>query len=57
MAADLGYSHFLWAGTFIMFFQMKFKFSKKIKQFMILYKICFVLTGLLCFSSKSLNPE
>jgi len=39
MAADPGYSHFLWAGTFIMFFQMKFKFSKK--QFMILYKICF----------------
>jgi len=31
MAADLGYSHFLWAGTFIMFFQMKFKFSKKNK--------------------------
>ena len=30
-AADLGYSHFLWAGTFIMFFRMKFKFSKKIK--------------------------
>jgi len=29
MAADLGYSHFLWAGTFIMFFQMKFTFSKK----------------------------
>ena len=41
MAADLAYSHFLWAGTFIMFFQMKFKFSKKFKQFMILYKICF----------------
>ena len=39
MAADLGYSHFLWAFTFIMFFQMKFKFSKK--QFMILYKIWF----------------
>ena len=31
MAADLDYSHFLWAGTFIMFFQMKFKFSKKIQ--------------------------
>jgi len=29
MAADLGYSQFLWAGAFIMFFQMKFKFSKK----------------------------
>ena len=30
MAADLiGQSHFLWAGTLIMFFQMKFKFSKK----------------------------
>ena len=34
MAADWGYSHFFWAGTFIMFFQMKFKFSKQ--QFMIL---------------------
>jgi len=29
MVADLGWSHFLWAGTLIMFFQMKFKFSKK----------------------------
>ena len=29
MAADLGYSHFLGTGAFIMFFQMKFKFSKK----------------------------
>ena len=32
MEADRGYSHFLWAGTFIMFFQMKFKFSKKIQR-------------------------
>jgi len=31
VAADLCCSHFLWAGTFIMFFQMKFKFSKKIQ--------------------------
>ena len=31
MAADLGYSQFLWAGAFTMFFQMKFKFSKKIQ--------------------------
>jgi len=31
MAADLGLSHFLWAGTLIMFFQMKFKFSKKFR--------------------------
>ena len=29
MAADLGWSHFLWAGTLIMFLQIKFKFSKK----------------------------
>ena len=29
MAADLGWNHFLWAGTLIMLFQMKFKFSKK----------------------------
>jgi len=27
MAADLGQRHFLWAGTLIMFFQMKFKFQ------------------------------
>jgi len=31
MAVDLGESHFLWAGTLIMYFQMKFKFSKKIQ--------------------------
>ena len=31
MTADLGSNHFLWAGTLIMFFQMKFKFSKKIQ--------------------------
>ena len=31
MAADLGLSHFLWAGTLITFFQMKFKFSKKFR--------------------------
>ena len=29
MAADLGWNHFLWAGTLIMLFQMKFKFSRK----------------------------
>jgi len=29
MATDLGQNHFLWAGTLIMFSQMKFKFSKK----------------------------
>jgi len=29
MAADLGWNHFLWAVTLIMFFQVKFKFSKK----------------------------
>ena len=29
IAEDPGYSHFLWAGTFIMFFQLKFKFSKR----------------------------
>ena len=39
MAADLGWSHFLWAGTLIMFLQMKFKFSKNFEQFMILHKI------------------
>jgi len=50
MAADLGQSHFLWTGTLIMFFQTKFKYFK---QLMILHKI----SGLLCFSSKSLYPE
>ena len=39
MAADLGQNHFLWAGTLIMFLQMKFKFSKKFRTFMILHKI------------------
>ena len=39
MAADLGQNHFLWAGTLIMFFQTKFKFSKNFEQFMILHKI------------------
>jgi len=29
MAADQGWNHFPWAGTLIMFFQIKFKFSKK----------------------------
>ena len=58
MAADLGWGHFLWAGTLIMFLQMKFKFSKNFEQFMILHKISrFFWTGLLCFSSKSLYPE
>jgi len=36
---------------------MKFKFSKKSEQFMILHKISVFLTELLCFSSKSLYPE
>ena len=31
MAADRGWSHFLWAGTLIMFLQIKFKFSKKFR--------------------------
>ena len=57
MAADLGYSHFLSAGTFIMFFQMKFKFSKKIQTVYDFIQNLFFLTGLLCFSSKSVYPE
>jgi len=36
-----------------MFFQMKFKFSKKIKQFMILYKSFFVFNWIVMLSSKS----
>jgi len=39
MAADLGWNHILWAGTLIMFFQMKFKFPKNFEQLMILHKI------------------
>jgi len=40
MAADLGQSHFLWAGISIMFLQMKFKFFKKFRtEIMILHKI------------------
>jgi len=41
MAADPGYSHFLWAGTFIMFFQMKFKFSKKFQTVWFYTKLFF----------------
>jgi len=41
-----------------MFFQMKFKFSKKIQTVHdFTQNLCFFLTGLLCFSSKSLYPE
>ena len=57
MAADLGYSHFLCAGTFIMFFQMKFQFSKKIQTVYDFIQNLLFLTGLLCFSSKSVYPE
>jgi len=58
MAADLGLSHFLCAGTLIMFFQMKFKFSKKFRTvYDFTQDFSFFLTGLLCFSSKSLYPE
>ena len=39
MSADPGESHFLWDGTLIMFIQIKRKFSKNFKQFMILHKI------------------
>jgi len=57
MAADLGYSHFLWAGAFIMCFQMKSKFSKKIQTVYDFIQNLIFLAGLLCFSSKSLYPE
>ena len=57
MAANLGYSYFLWAGTFIMFFQMKFKFSKKTQTVYDFIHNLFFVTGLLWFSSKSLYPE
>jgi len=39
-----------------MFFQLKFKFSKKIQTVYDFIKY-FFLTGLLCFSSKSVYPE
>jgi len=39
MAADLGQSDFLSAGTLIMLFEMKFKFSKNFKQLVILHKV------------------
>ena len=57
MAADLECSHFVWAGTFILFFQMKFKFSKKIQTVYDFIQNLFFLSGLLCFSSKSVYPE
>jgi len=53
MAVDLGYSHFLWAGAFIMFFQMKLEFSKKNSNSLWFYTKVVFLTGLLCFSSKA----
>jgi len=41
-----------------MFFQMNFKFSKKFRTVYDFTKdFSFFLTGLLCFSSKSLYPE
>ena len=42
MAADLGWSRFLWAGTLIMFLQMKFQFSKKfdLDCYAFLVKVC-----------------
>jgi len=57
MAADQGYSHFLWAGTSIIFFQMKFKFSKKIQTVYDFIQNLIFLTGLSCLSSKSVYPE
>ena len=58
MAADLGWSHFLWAGTLIMFLQMKFKFSKKFRTvYDFTQDFSFFSAGLLCFSSKGLYPE
>jgi len=57
MAADPGCSHFLWAGTFIMLFQRKFKFSKNIQRVYDFIQNLIFLTGLLCFSSKSVYPE
>ena len=57
MAADLGWNHFLWADTLNMFFQMKFKFSKKFRTvYDFTQDFSFFWTGLLCFSSKSLYP-
>jgi len=53
MAADLGYSHFLWAGTFIMFFHMKFKFSKKIETVYDFIQNLFFLTDCYAFPVKA----
>ena len=60
MAADqpnLGYSHFLWADNFITYFQMKFKFSKKIQTVYDFIHNFFFVIGLLSFTSKSLYAE
>ena len=55
MAADLGQNHFLWAGTLIMYFQMKFKFSKKFRtvydftqDFSFLYLDCYAFPVKVC---------
>jgi len=53
MAADLGYSYFLLAGTFIMFFQMKFKFSKKIQTVYDFVQNLFFLTWCYAFPVKA----
>ena len=58
MAADLGYkSHFRWTGTLIILFEIKLKFSKKFQAIYDFTQMSVFLTGLLCFSSKSLYPE
>jgi len=55
MAADLGQNHFLWAGAIIMFFQMKFKFSKKFRaiydftqDFSFFYLDCYAFQAKVC---------
>jgi len=58
MAADLGLSHLIWAGTLIMFLEMKFKLSKKFRTvYDFTQDFSLFWTGFLCFSSKSLFPE
>jgi len=58
MAADPGYSDFLWAGTFIMFFQMKFKFSNKIQTvYGFIQNLFFFNWIVMLFQYKSLYPE
>ena len=57
MAADLGWNHFLWAGTLIILSNEVQIFQKISNSLWFYTRFLVFLSGLLCFSSKSLYPE